>query len=277
MSTENALAEVKTAPEAEVTATPVEAPVSGEKTPDDKAQPVEKKFSQEEVDEIVSKRLAREERKRERERVAADAARVVAPVKTEAPVKPQPEAFKTTEDYIEAVAEWKAEQTVSAKLEAREKAAKEAASRQVAESVSTEFQERAAKVVAQLPDFEEVAFNPRLPITEHMANTIHELERGPELIYHLGKNPAEALRIAKLSPYLQAIELGRLEAKLPEVKPVKKPSSAPEPIVPVTGGKSGTPVFDTTDPRSTKSMTSSEWIEAENNRIREQLRARGYR
>jgi hypothetical protein len=44
---------------------------------------------------------------------------------------------------------------------------------------------------------------------------------------------------------------------------VKKTSNAPAPIAPVTARSQGTPRYDTTDPRSTKSMSTSEWIEAE--------------
>jgi hypothetical protein len=61
-------------------------------------------------------------------------------------------------------------------------------------------------------------------------------------------------------------EIGRLEAKLADAPPVKKPSSAPAPISPVTPRQTGTPSFDTTDPRSIKSMSTSEWIEAERQR-----------
>jgi hypothetical protein len=48
--------------------------------------------------------------------------------------------------------------------------------------------------------------------------------------------------------------------------PVKRTTNAPAPISPVSGKGSSSPTYDTTDPRSVKSMTTSEWIEAERQR-----------
>ncbi len=65
---------------------------------------------------------------------------------------------------------------------------------------------------------------------------IMEAENGEDIAYHLGKNPKEAERIAKLPPRSQIREIGKLEAKLlaETVKP-KAPSKAPAPIAPLTG------------------------------------------
>jgi hypothetical protein len=65
---------------------------------------------------------------------------------------------------------------------------------------------------------------------------------------------------------MQAKEIGKIESKLADNPPVKKTSNAPAPIAPVTARTSGSPAFDTTDPRSLKSMSTSEWIEAERQR-----------
>jgi len=115
----------------------------------------------------------------------------------------------------------------------------------------------------QYDDFEQVAYNPRLPITSVMAQTIQASEVGPDVIYYLGTNPKEADRISHLAPFLQAKEIGRIEAKLVAAPPVKKTTTAPAPIAPVTPRGNNAPVIDTTDPRSIKSMSTSEWIEAD--------------
>jgi hypothetical protein len=62
---------------------------------------------------------------------------------------------------------------------------------------------------------------------------------------------------------MQAKEIGKIEARLASDPPVKKTSNAPAPISPVTARSNGSPSHDTTDPRSIKSMTTSQWIEAE--------------
>jgi hypothetical protein len=70
-----------------------------------------------------------------------------------------------------------------------------------------------------------------------------------------------------LSPILQAKEIGKIEAKLASSPmPVRKQSSAPAPITPVTARTAGTPAYDTTDPRSVKAMDATAWIEAERQR-----------
>ena len=99
-----------------------------------------------------------------------------------------------------------------------------------------------------------------------MAQAVQASDAGPDIAYYLGSNPKEADRISRLSPILQAKEIGRLEAKIASDVPVKRSTSAPAPISPVTARTSGNPSYDTTDPRSTKTMTTSEWIEAERQR-----------
>jgi hypothetical protein len=126
------------------------------------------------------------------------------------------------------------------------------------------YQDREEEARNKYDDFEQVAYNPKLPVTETMAQTIQASEIGPDVIYWLGSNPKEAERIARLNPLLQAREIGRIEAKIASNPPAKKTSTAPAPIAPVTARTaSGTPAYDTTDPRSVKNMSTSEWIEQE--------------
>ena len=99
-----------------------------------------------------------------------------------------------------------------------------------------------------------------------MAETIQASDIGPDVAYFLGANPKEADRISRLSPFLQAKEIGKIEAKLSDNPPAKKTTSAPAPIAPVTARSTGGTAYDTTDPRSIKTMSASEWIEAERNR-----------
>ena len=115
----------------------------------------------------------------------------------------------------------------------------------------------------QYDDFDQVAYNPNLPVTEYMAQSIQGSDVGPDVLYWLGSNPKEAGRIARLSPILQAKEIGKIEASLSSNPPARKTSSAPAPIAPVTARSAGAPRYDTTDPRSVKSMSTSDWIEAE--------------
>jgi hypothetical protein len=235
------------APELETTAAPE--PVETE-TPEE--QPVEpeasKTFTQEELDAIVGKRLAREQRKWEREQ----AQRLAEQQARQQPTDIAPEQFETYEDYADALAERKAEALL---------ARREAEQQQRAYLDAYHDREEVAR--DKYDDFEQVAYNPNLPVTEAMARAIQASEIGPDVLYHLGSSPSEAARISRLDPILQAREIGKIEARLGAEPPVKKTSNAPAPIAPVTARSQGTPRYDTTDPRSTKSMSTSEWIEAE--------------
>lgn len=246
-----ALAEVDSAPAPEVTATPEEASSTPEVAAEQSAEqtPEEKRFTQGELDEIIRKRLAKEQRKWDREQKL----RVPAPAPTAEP--PTQDQFESPEAYAEALAEQKAVQLI----------AQREAQRQQAELLDA-YHEREEDARTKYDDFEQVAYNPQLPITQVMAQTIQASDIGPEMAYYLGSNPKEADRISRLSPFLQAKEIGKIEAKLSDNPPVKKSSSAPAPIAPVTPRGNTARSLDTTDPRSIKEMSTSEWIEAERQR-----------
>jgi hypothetical protein len=241
MSEEVTLAEVP-APEPVITAAPVpevQAPEVAEAAP--------KTFSQEELDAAIGKRLAREQRKWERERQQPAPSAPAAPV--------APDQFASTEEYAEALAYQKAEQLVAQREQQKQQS-----------EVIEAYHDREEKAREKYDDFEQVAYNPKLTITSEMAQAIQYSDIGPDLAYHLGANPKEAERISRLPPLLQAKEIGRIEAKLAADPPTKKTSSAPSPISPITARSTGSPAYDTTDPRSIKTMSTSDWIEAERQR-----------
>jgi len=226
-------AEVAPAPELDVTATP---------EPVDTPEVAPKTFSQEELDAAIQKRLAREQRKWERERQAPPSVAVDIP-----PV----DQFDSVDAYAEAKAIKLIEQREIQKQQAE---------------ILEKYHDREEEARSKYDDFEQVAYNPTLKITTVMAQAVQASDVGPDVAYYLGSNPKEADRISRLSPILQAKEIGRIEAKIATDVPVKRTTSAPAPISPVTARTSGNPSYDTTDPRSTKTMSTSEWIEAERQR-----------
>lgn len=119
-------------------------------------------------------------------------------------------------------------------------------------------QERVSKATEKHSDFAEVAFAKDVPISPSMGLMIINSDVGDEIMYHLGKNKADAARIAGLVmpgqfypqghewagmpvPNLaaQAREMGKLEGRLsaaqaaPPVVAPKKVSAAPAPVKPV--------------------------------------------
>lgn len=231
-------------PEQVVTATPELVT-----TPEEKPVEAPRTFTQEELDAAISKRLAREQRKWERERQTPPAA----PVNV-----PPPEQFESVEAYAEARA--------VALMEQKEQ------QRQTSEIVE-KYHEKEEEARGKYDDFEQVAYNPALTITAVMAQTIQSSDVGPDVAYYLGSNPKEAARISKLPAFLQAKEIGHIEAKVVDAPPVKKASSAPAPFAPVNARTANTPAFDTTDPRSIKTMSTSDWIAADRARQVKKLEA----
>jgi len=245
------------APELEATA----APAPEVTTPEEQSTEASKTFTQEELDAAIGKRLAREQRKWEREQAAraAEANRLPAAM-------PSADQFNSVDDYADALATRKAEELL----------AKREAQKQRTEFVEA-YHDREEDARNKYDDFEQVAYNPNLRITDVMAETIQTSDVGPDVAYFLGSNPKEADRIARLPPILQAKEIGKIEARLASDPPVKKSSSAPSPISPVTARGSGTSAYDTTDPRSVKAMSTSDWIAAERQRQIKKLEASKFR
>jgi hypothetical protein len=232
---------------------PTAEPVAAEVNAPENEQPNEqqsKTFTQEELDAIVGKRLAREQRKWEREQT-----RRAQPAPTAAELPPV-ENFDSVDAYADALAERKAEELL----------ARRELERQQMDFLDA-YHDREEDARSKYDDFEQVAYNPKLPISTAMAETIQASDIGPDIAYYLGSNPKEAARIASLkSPILQAKEIGKIEAKMASEPVLRKTTSAPPPIAPISGRGSGAPSYDTTDPRSIKNMTTSEWIEADRQR-----------
>mgnify|MGYP006919631504 CR=1 FL=1 len=242
MADEELLAEIP-APELTLTSTP-ETEETETESP--------KTFTQEELDSIVGRRLAKEQRKWERQAVPA------APV-----APPEADQFDSVEAYADALALQKAEELVKQRDVKQQ------------QSVLVEaYHDREEEARGRYNDFEQVAYNPNLPITAAMAETIQSSEVGPDMAYYLGINPKEADRISKLAPFVQAKELGRLEAKLLSEPAAKRVSSAPDPIAVSKSRGTSSPTFDTTDPRSIKSMTATQWIDAERLRQAKRIEAK---
>lgn len=247
------LAEVDSAPAPEVTVTTDQAQNAPEVAEQSTEQHEEKIFTQSELNAITGKRLVKERRKWEREQQSKQAemqARQSVPAEL-----PQADQFESTEAYAEALVIRKAEELIAQREIQKQRA-----------QIEDAYAEREEEARDKYDDFEQVAYNPKLRITDVMAETIKASDIGPDLAYWLGSNPKEADRISRLSPLLQAREIGKIEAKLGIEPPKKKTTSAPEPIRPVSARAANHGVVDTTDPRSIQTMSTSEWIEADRRR-----------
>lgn len=143
-----------------------------------------------------------------------------------------------------------------ARQEAREELKKER-EQQTANERKSNWEKRQEEFIKSKPDYrEKVLENPSLAVTNEMAQVIAESDLGPEIAYYLGENEEKAAEIARLSPTRQAVEIGRIEARLEAAKqappPPPKQSEAPPPV----------PKIEAVDPvvsKDPKDMSDSEF------------------
>lgn len=197
------------------------------KAEEPKAEPDGTKPKEEEPAKSVEKSAAQtqaEERAAEAQRQAdywrgvAEGKAPTEPAKSEAKevdpnAEPKAEDYEFGEadvKYITDVAKWSARQEFNAQQAQAEQRAEFS-------RLDANYQSNIAKVTERLPDFDEkvtqTAQRGEWPCPPLIAMGIRDSDVGPDIAYHLATNVAEAKRIAALDPYLQARELGRLEAR----------------------------------------------------------------
>lgn len=135
---------------------------------------------------------------------------------------------------------------------------------------AVKFSNAETKFAAEHDDYHDVVYDPTLRISPDMRDYVQASEIGPELVYHLGKNPDIAMDIASLPPALVGRELGKIEDGLmkAKVKP-KEVSKAPPPPKGDLGGGTAAPSIKTTDPSSDK-LSDQEWFAKEEARLAKQ-------
>jgi hypothetical protein len=137
--------------------------------------------------------------------------------------------------------------------------------RQESERRWTSFTTRESDFATSVSDYHEVTRNPRLPITEDIAEVIAESDDGPALAYYLGKNLAVADQIARLPPKLAARELGRIEARLAFERDKAKEAPAVSKAPPPPPKLEGVEAEVEKDPDK---MTGEDWLKWRNKQLR---------
>jgi hypothetical protein len=172
--------------------------------------------------------------------------------------KPARTDFASEDEYLEAMTDWKVEQRFNAH---KQQTAAERENEAQAKHQSTRielYQQRVAESAESMPDFAEVVGASEVPTAEHVLESILDSEYGPQLAYHLAKDPDAIQRLNDMSPLQAAREIGRLEAKFGKPQseqqpPQKRTTNAPAPINPVRGGNGQ---FT----KAPEAMSDSEWF-----------------
>ena len=148
--------------------------------------------------------------------------------------KPKAEDFKEPQEFVEALADWKADEREYKNAVREEQEANQAA-------IDAHF-ERVDEAREKYEDFDEtVEAADQVRFRNDSARNafyvaIYENEDGPDVLYYLAKNPEAAESFAEMTPGQVAAKIGRIAASLPNGSP--KPQAAPPPrlIKPVGAG-----------------------------------------
>jgi hypothetical protein len=205
-------------------------------------------------------KAAREELAALRAQLAGDKPAPAAETPPAAPVAklgPMPKLTDPDVNFDPDTLAQKVEEWTEKKVELSVKAALQTAGKQTeaAKTVQT-FQSRIEDFKKTATDWDAKVRNPELPKLDPAAQSVLvKSELGPQMVYHLASNIAEAKRIAALAPEDQVMEIGVLKATLAaaakpaptstaktpvtSAKPVvkKSVSQAPPPPTPVPAGK----------------------------------------
>ena len=248
-----------------------ENPALGEAQKQEPVQPP-KTFTEDEVRHTVNERLSKERKRLERI-VRAEMERdhykqqletlqrpAQQPQQPGAPKADDPKYASNYEQYLIDKAKFELKQEQLAEARAREEQSKAQRQQSVQADLGKTLRQKIEAAAEKYPDIEDVAQGD-VPYTEPMLHYFADSDLAGDLIYHLGKNPKEAARIADLSAAGQFRELAKLESKL---SAPPKPTSAPSPIKPASGNSGGE--------KDPDKMTTDEWREWREAQLRSKRR-----
>lgn len=174
------------------------------------------------------------------------------PVREVATKAPNSLEYDSDDDYQKAMTTWVNTATDQRMSEKETKAASDRQEALDRETFDT-WEGRQSEFAEANEDYYDVA-HADFPVNEAMRESLIHSEDGPKILYHLGRNPQEAARIAQLSPIAAAREIGKIEAKI-ALTPPRKTTKAPPPISALSGAGTGAVINE-------DSMTTSDWMEA---------------
>ena len=208
--------------------------------PDD-SKPVQKRIGS-----LTKKwRTAERERDLERERIIELEAKLQeATSKIPDISKPLKTEYDDEDAYIEALTDWKIDVKLKNLQKSGEKKVKEVKEVKEVNETYDGLDDAMDRGNEKYEDFDELVLDKNLVISPEVTQILLDTEIPEDILYHLAANPEMSEKISKLSERQAAIEIGKIEVGLmkgekkekeekPEVKPIKKQSKAPAPIIPV--------------------------------------------
>jgi hypothetical protein len=123
---------------------------------------------------------------------------------------PDPKNYTDFDDYTDAVADWKADKKL-AEREANEKKAKEEAA---AGEVVKAWNTRIESAKERHADFHEIISSSPLEYEPVVRKILMESEYGPDVLYHLSNDDADAAKFSKMGVDQRVKFIGRLEGRI---------------------------------------------------------------
>jgi hypothetical protein len=150
--------------------------------------------------------------------------------------KPVKEKFKTQDEYIEALADWKFDQ----RQKESETKSQQTRMQTEREKMISDHNSRTQEFKKSVEDFDDALSEvDHIPFPPAMADIILNNDQGPAIMYAMAKDPENYERISKLPPLAMAREIGKIEAKLDAPSTVttssKKTTNAPAPVRSING------------------------------------------
>ncbi len=218
---------------------------------------------------VKKQRIAERERDFERgkrEEVEKELAKLKANVPSTD--KPKLEDFISEVDYMDALIDWKIEQSKKTSSEATQKITEDKKEKEALQELQGAIDDMVEQGKEKYKDFNEIALAKDLVITPELVEVILESSVPADVMYYLGKNPDIAEELSGLSMLKAARKIAvieseiskpsekkddKIEKKETEKKPQteKKITNAPDPIEPVH--------VDGTNGRRPEDMSPSEY------------------
>lgn len=198
------------------------------------------------------------------QRKAQEAPAAAAPAAPAADPEPKLEDFDDTAAFTKAYTAWARKEAVREAKDAAlaatresqsnaEKAANRAREAERLKTLDEGFTLRSQEFAEKHPDYYTAISNPALTFFNgEVLEAIKGNEKGPDIAFHIAKDPKLVARLASKSVPQRLAELGRIEAELSRPAPPPKVTTAPTPPTPVGGGSGGEP-----DPSK---MSTADWM-----------------
>lgn len=151
----------------------------------------------------------------------------------QAEAAPQAHEFANDADYETALRRHEAREAARETAAEQAKQAAQHYEQDAAGATDALYNARVQDTISRIPDFAEVVGKADIQITNDMMQALKGSAHGPDIVYQLAKNPAEAQRIASLPTAQMYMTLGAMEAAVSGNSKAAAP--APAPVARTTG------------------------------------------